>query len=36
MIMQICDTKKYYDGVVNLIGMYDIPLPVNNRSLVDL
>ena len=36
MITQICDIKKYYDEVVNLIGMYDIPLPVNNRSLVDL
>ena len=36
MIAQICDIKKYYDAVVNLIGMYDIPLPMNNRSLENL
>lgn len=36
MIAQICDTKKYYDEVVKLIGIYDIPLPLNNRSIEDL
>ena len=36
MIAQTCDIKKYYDEVVKLIGIYDIPLPVNNRSIEDL
>jgi hypothetical protein len=33
---QILDVKKYYDDILHLTRLHDIPLPLNSRSLEDL
>lgn len=35
-VAQILDVKKYYDDILNLLGVHEIPLPVNSRSFEDL
>ena len=35
-VAHILDVKKYYDDILHLIRLNDIPLPLNARSLQDL
>ena len=35
-LAHILDVKKYYDDILHLIRLHDIPLPLNSRSLENL